>query len=130
MIIKTDETTDRFSFKDFPKPKPSEFKEFEINSIDAFINNKSKQFITSNGLMLARIDVEIDNPISLNYHYKNTGSFDEFIESINRFMTPSNSKLSQSDINKLQKMYENHVRIILGNKPHSQEIIDILINSN
>ena len=128
MNIKKKPDTTRVSFKNFPKPKTSDIKEFEVNSIDAFLNNKSKQFITSKGFIFARIDVEINNPISLNYHYKNTGNFDAFIESINNFLEKTEQKLAQSDVNKLQKMYENHVRILLGHKPHSQEIIDILVH--
>jgi hypothetical protein len=129
MIIKPkrNQNHDFLPKEEIPKSTPfSGWEDFDTHSIEAFVNNKSYQFFTSKGSIFARLNVEIDKPFALNYHYKKTAYFSEFIESINKYLG-DDLKLDDSDTNKLKNMYENYGKILSGATPHSQELVDFLL---
>jgi hypothetical protein len=114
---------------DLDKPSNSQYKKLELDRIDVVLNTKSKQFILSNGIIFAKIDIKINNPLALNYHYINSANLDEFIISISKYIAVVDQKLTSDDKKRLSATYENYVKHLIGNKSTmSQEIVDALIS--
>lgn len=122
-----EETDNLLSFKNFDKPTSSEMVKYDINNLDKFMQSKHLQFITNKGAILANIDVEIDNPISLNYHYKKSSDFESFIKSVNEFLKFSELELTDSDISTLNGVYQNHIRKIVKEPTLANQVIQALI---
>ena len=113
-----------------PKVSSSDIAKYELDEIDNVFSNSNNLFRLSSGIAMANINIEIDNPIALNYHYKHSGNFDEFINSINITIGAMSKKgLSSSDIEKLRKEYENQVqRTMKTDRRISQQVAQILSN--
>ena len=73
------------------------------------IENESNQFKFDKGFSMAKIIVDLDTKFGLKYHAENTSSFEEFIESIQKFV---GEELTASDITKLQTQYNLWLRKI------------------
>lgn len=114
---------------DVGQPKTSDWKDHKLTKLDEILKNKSKQFKFSNGLIMGSIDFEVDNLFSLNYHFKLTPNFDQFLESVKHFLATVDGSLSNSDIKNLQSQYESHIRDIVKDKD-IDVIVDILIGNN
>lgn len=102
----------------------------DIDDLESVYANRSKQFVTDTGIIFARINIEgINNAISLNWHFKNTKNFDNFIKSIQDRLIPYDlPPLSVTDIKKLQTQYENYIKQLIGDKyTLSQQVIDSIM---
>lgn len=102
----------------------------DIDDLESVYANRSKQFVTDTGIIFARINIEgINNAISLNWHFKNTKNFDDFIKSIQDRLIPYDlPPLSVTDIKKLQTQYENYIKQLIGDKDTlSQQVIDLIM---
>lgn len=102
----------------------------DIDDLESVYANRSKQFVTDTGIIFARINIEgINNAISLNWHFKNTKNFDDFIKSIQDRLIPYDlPPLSVTDIRKLQTQYENYIKQLIGDKDTlSQQVIDSIM---
>ncbi len=102
----------------------------DIDDLESVYANRSKQFVTDTGIIFARINIEgINNAISLNWHFKNTKNFDDFIKSIQDRLIPYDlPPLSVTDIKKLQTQYENYIKQLIGDKDTlSQQVIDSIM---
>lgn len=98
----------------------------DIDDLESVYANRSKQFVTDTGIIFARINIEgINNAISLNWHFKNTKNFDDFIKSIQDRLIPYDlPPLSVTDIKKLQTQYENYIKQLIGDKDTlSQQVV-------
>lgn len=102
----------------------------DIDDLESVYANRSKQFVTDTGIIFARINIEgINNAISLNWHFKNTKNFEDFIKSIQDRLIPYDlPPLSVTDIKKLQTQYENYIKQLIGDKyTLSQQVIDSIM---
>lgn len=68
---------------------------------------KSKQFIFDCGAIMGSLRY-IDSSLKfcLNYHYVNTENFDQFIKSVEEYLSHANSKLTENDKENLRKEYD------------------------
>lgn len=78
----------------------------DLVTIETVFKNKSKQFILDNGIILARLSVNINNKIGLKYHYDNSTNVDEFISSVEKFVLGGGNTFSANDKTNLIKHYE------------------------
>ena len=113
-----------------PKVSSSDIKKYELDEIDNVFANSNNLFKLSSGISMVNINIEIDNPIALNYHYKNSSNFDDFIHSINNTISTITKKgISSGDKEKLRKEYENQIqRTMNTDRRISQQVAQILSN--
>jgi hypothetical protein len=88
----------------------SEKVSFNESPILMVLRNKSKQFNFDCGDTMGKIDVELKSRFGLNWHYKNTKSLEEFIESVRQFINTSDNDLTENDINLLTKQYQKYLQ--------------------
>lgn len=113
---------------DLEKPSKSQYSKLNLDTVDIVLNTKSKQFALESGVIFAKIDVKIDNPISLNWHYKNTANLEDFITSISKYVAIVEQKLTEIDKSRLAAVYEKYVKELVGEKnTMGQEIVDALV---
>lgn len=122
--------SDRDVTIEIPKVSSSDKAKYQLNEIDNVFQHDSNLFRFSNGVKMANINIEIDNPISLNYHYKNSANFDDFISSIKGTLASiADKKISSADVERLRSEYKNQVeRTLKSNKTISQQVAQILSN--
>ena len=95
----------------------------DTRRMDFVFSHKSMQFVLSCGVIMARIDTEIDNLASLYWHFKRTKNVEDFINSVRKHVGIVGHKLSQGDIVKLRQQYVNYVEKITN---HNQRVLDAL----
>ena len=95
----------------------------DTQRMDFVFSHKSMQFVLSCGIVMARIDTEIDNLASLYWHYKRAKNLDEFIDSVRKHVDVVGHKLTSNDITKLRQHYVNYVDKVTN---HNQRVIDAL----
>ena len=64
----------------------------DTRRMDFVFSHKSMQFVLSCGVIMARIDTEIDNLASLYWHFKRTKNVEDFIEDVKKY--PELKKIS------------------------------------
>ena len=70
------------------------------------MKNKSKQFQFDCGVIMARIDTDVNSKFGLKYHFLNSASFDAFLISVEKIIKISGNELTKNDINNLQKQFK------------------------
>lgn len=83
----------------------NESEDFSLNTIEKILTTKSMQFEFDCGVILGNILVNIYSKFGLNWHYKNTSTFEEFVESVRETVQTSNVQLTKSDIANLLTEY-------------------------
>jgi len=113
---------------DLEEPSKSQYSKLNLDTVDIVLNTKSKQFTLESGIIFAKIDIKIDNPMALNWHYKNTANLEDFIISISKYVAIVEQKLTEKDKSRLSSVYEKYVKELVGNKnTMGQEIVDALV---
>lgn len=95
----------------------------DTKRMDFVFSQKSMQFIFTNGMILARIDSEIDNLASLYYHFKRTKNMNDFIESVKKDVAIAGYELNNTDITLLKQHYINYIEKITNK---NQRVVDAL----
>jgi hypothetical protein len=72
------------------------------------MKTKSKQFKFDCGVIMGKIDILLDNRFGLNWHYKNTKSFDEFKSNVAEFILSTNNTLTSNDVSNLERQYNKY----------------------
>lgn len=98
--------------------------DYEIDIINKMLTTKNMQFPLHN-IALAKFGIDIDSPLALEYHFKQTTDFDSFIESINRFLSTVNEKLKSDEVNRLKTEYNKRQK--KSGMDLSQDVIDNLL---
>ena len=99
-----------------------------VDTVKSMYTTPGMQFKLSDGTILGRFGIGNNSPLFLDYHMERTKNFDEFVESLNKFLSNIKKKLSQSDIKRLQMEYEKYTKQLLGsNDVISQRIVDSLM---
>jgi hypothetical protein len=80
-----------------------EFKDVEFEKV---MITKSLQFNFDCGVFMAKIIVPLDNKFGLKWHFDNSTSVEEFIESVRSFISSTDNSLTDNDVNKLVKQYQ------------------------
>lgn len=73
--------------------------------IEDVVNIKSNQFNFDCGLYMGTIKSGLDTKFGLAYHALNTLNLEEFIDSVNNFLSTTNNQLTENDIEKLTAHY-------------------------
>ena len=70
---------------------------------------KSNQFVFDSGVMMASLDSDVDNLLfGLKEHNRRANNFNEFIESIEAFLSVAKSSLTENDKLRLEKHYNKY----------------------
>lgn len=81
--------------------------EFVAENQEAVIfNNQTKQFKFDCGVFMAGLTATLNTKFSLVWHYTNTKDFDSFVKSVETFLSSTNNKLTDGDINRLKASYD------------------------
>ena len=73
------------------------------------LKTKSKQFEFDCGIIMANINVPIKNRFGLKWHFENSTSQEEFIESVKKFIEVSGNPVTENDISMLKKIYARQI---------------------
>lgn len=95
----------------------------DTKKMDFVFSHKSMQFVLSCGVVMARIDTEIDNLASLYWHYKRTKNMEDFVNSVTKHLSVIGQKVSNDDISKLKQHYVNYIEKVTNK---NQRVIDAL----
>lgn len=95
----------------------------DTKKMDFVFSHKSMQFVLSCGVVMARIDTEIDNLASLYWYYQRTKNIEDFVNSVRKHLNVIGQKLSQNDIVKLRQHYVNYIEKVTNK---NQRVIDAL----
>ena len=95
----------------------------DTKKMDFVFSHKSMQFVLSCGVVMARIDTEIDNLASLYWHYQRTKNIEDFVNSVMKHLGVIGHKLSHNDLLKLKQHYINYVEKVTNK---NQRVIDAL----
>jgi hypothetical protein len=79
--------------------------DIDTSNEEIVIKNKSKQFKFDCGVLMGRIDMNIQNKFGLKYHFENTTDFNGFLNSVKSFISTSGNNLTDNDISNLEKHY-------------------------
>jgi hypothetical protein len=113
----------------FQEPITSaEKKKYDIDKIDKYINDPKQQWKSAKGAVFAQINVLIDNPLSLNYHFANNPNFETFFESVKNFAKIAGFNMTKSDKIRLQKIYADHLSKTLQKKAGKSQTIQQVVN--
>lgn len=72
------------------------------------MRNRSKQFNFDCGAFMGRIDMPINNRFGLKWHFDNSKSLEEFINSVGEFVAVTGNKITKNDIEKLTFQYNTY----------------------
>jgi len=97
---------EQFQTPQFQQNQKQQIGSVEDETIEIVLKNKSKQFQFDCGVIMARINVNLNNKFGLKYHFEQSASFDSFLTSVENFIKISGNILSSNDINNLQNQFE------------------------
>ena len=98
--------SDNFQQK-FEKEIPVEIK---TDNIENVLKIKSKQFEFSCGIIMAKINQDINTKFGLKWHYDNTENLEGFINSVGNFVAVSGNKITDADKKKLTVQYNSMIK--------------------
>lgn len=92
-----------------PKQSYSEKQEQQMALEESIIMNKALRIDFSCGVSMARINVDINTRFGLKWHFENTKSLNDFLDSVKSFLGDKNP-LSSSDMALLTNEYTKSSR--------------------
>lgn len=92
-----------------PQQSYSEKQEQQMALEEAILMNKALRVDFSCGVSMARINVDINNRFGLKWHFENTSSLNDFLDSVKSFLGDKN-RLSSSDMALLTTEYTKSSR--------------------
>lgn len=105
----------------------AEVDRYDVDSLEKVYRTKSMQFKTHDGTIFARLGIDINSPLALNYHYNKSGNFQQFRESIEKFLSNDDRELNSSDINRLEDDYRRYSMQLLKGSSVAQQVVDVLM---
>lgn len=86
-----------------------ESENMQDKKIEKILDSKSKQFTFDCGLFMGSLISDLDGLIfSMRTHDEKTSNFEEFVASINSFLSTSKESLTATDISRLEAHYLKH----------------------
>ena len=92
-----------------PQQPYSEKQEQQMALAESILMNKALRVDFSCGVSMARINVDINNRFGLKWHFENTSSLNDFLDSVKSFLGDKN-RLSSSDMALLTTEYTKSSR--------------------
>ena len=101
------EADQQFQFK---QQKVDQQKLPNTSNEEIVMKTKSKQFNFECGVIMGRIDIDINNKFGLQWHFNNTQSLEDFIKSVTNYVSISKNIVTQTDIDNLTKQYQKGIK--------------------
>ena len=76
--------------------------EYDISKV---MENTSLQFKFDCGAIMAKINLPVNNKFGLKWHFDNSNSVEEFINSVENYLKIGENQLTENDKNRLIKQY-------------------------
>lgn len=83
----------------------------EEHTMETVLRLKSLQFNFDSGVIMAKINVNIDSKFGLKWHAENAENAEKFIESVSNFVGTTGNILSVNDKQKLEKQYNLKLKL-------------------